>query len=601
MTERDDTGAAPEIEMSAAALPEPSDPIIGKRVLGRYRIVRLLATGGMGKVYLGRTEGAAGFVMPVVIKRVLPELVGDDAMLKMFVREAQTLAGLRHPGIVAVHDFAKVGVEYFMAMEFVRGHPVGRWLRYYRRRGGRFPIECAVQIALQVLDALQYAHSLTGPDGKPNPVVHRDVTPGNILVSTEGHVKLLDFGIARSQTDATVPSAEGPTIKGKFPYIAPEIFQGADPTPSTDVYSVAMTLHELILGRNEMIAKDLPRMMANVLQRTPTRLDEGRADVSQALADVVARGLAKSPAERYKTAAEFAAALRSCPGADPSDARQRLAAQAMLDYEQAAASPEFGLENLSELDSAWREAPLSLPPSSGARSDPPVRKTTSSAPTAVASRADLQPPRGKGVLIAVVATALVVVSAAVVAVVYVLRKPSVAPGGQVVYVNAGGSEGEPDAESREAPRPDTGTLSGSTAPSNDHRDDGIRVAAPPQDVAVPTVAAHVPAGTNTAPHIATPADAAALLTRRFTREQGRIRRCFESNSTDVAGRDAISVRFEVEATGTVADARLVPSELGATAFGTCVLGIARAIDFGARAERVAFRIPLQIERVPAPR
>src|SRR5690606_6559615 len=151
----------------------PDDPMMGRLVLGRYRVIEALAQGGMGVVYLGRTEGAAGFSRPVVIKRVLPQLLGDPSIGKMFVREARILANLRHPGIVGVIDFGEEERAYVMVLEYVHGFDAGQWLSFLKRRKRRVPLDIALRVVLQVLDALHYAHCLKRPDGSAMQVVHR--------------------------------------------------------------------------------------------------------------------------------------------------------------------------------------------------------------------------------------------------------------------------------------------------------------------------------------------------------------------------------------------------------------------------------------------
>src|SRR5262249_4190986 len=156
-------------------------------------------------------------------------------------------------------------------------------------------VDLALEILIDVLEALHYAHTLTDADGKPTVIVHRDVTPSNVLIDVAGHVKLLDFGIARSSRDATEPDAEGPKVKGKFPFIAPEIFGGGEPNARTDVYAAAVLLHEVLSGKNELAGPDMQTTLFNALQHVPRRLDEIRYDVPKPVADAVAKGLEKSP------------------------------------------------------------------------------------------------------------------------------------------------------------------------------------------------------------------------------------------------------------------------------------------------------------------
>ncbi|HVZ32049.1 MAG TPA: serine/threonine-protein kinase, partial [Polyangiaceae bacterium] len=170
-------------------------------VLGRYRMLRRLAKGGMGVVYLGRLEGAAGFAKPVVIKRILQDAEERSENTARFIREAQILSNLQHPGIVGVLDFGEEAEGHAMILEYVHGYDLGRWLKYLQLSSRRMHWEEAVFILLRVLDALSYAHGLTRSDGSPAQVLHRDISPGNVLIDVDGRVRLLDFGIARMEED----------------------------------------------------------------------------------------------------------------------------------------------------------------------------------------------------------------------------------------------------------------------------------------------------------------------------------------------------------------------------------------------------------------
>jgi len=206
----------------------------GRLALGRYRVVRELARGGMGMLYLGRVEGAAGFSKPVVIKRVLSQADEGKNARAQFIREARLLSELHHPNIVGVIDFGEEDDGYLMILEYVHGFHVGLWLRYVLEQGRKFHWEFAALIVIKVLAALHYAHNRIGPDGKKSPIIHRDVSPGNVLIDLQGSVRLLDFGIARAADDEEGKTQTG-VVKGKLPFIAPEIYRSSDASPVSDV------------------------------------------------------------------------------------------------------------------------------------------------------------------------------------------------------------------------------------------------------------------------------------------------------------------------------------------------------------------------------
>jgi serine/threonine protein kinase len=346
---------------------QQNDPSIGRVVLGRYRIVHGLARGGMGEIYLARSEGAAGFAKPVVIKRILSEFTTEDTVVQMFKREARIMSNLQHPGIVSVLDFGYEEGSYFMVLEYVHGLHAGRWRKFVTQTQQEFPVERAIQIAVCILEALHYAHTVKGPDGRELKIIHRDVSPSNVLIDVDGHVKLADFGIARMATnDAGEWKTSDLTVKGKFPYLPPEIFAGDQPAPHTDVYAVAVVLHEMIAGANEFRADSASATVGKVLSHVPRRLDELRSDVSAAVADVVAKGLAKKPSERWTTAQEMAQALRKARDFDSDEAVNEIAEAARRDFNDPRVVTVLGIEELASLEKAWRASAPKVPKPEGA-------------------------------------------------------------------------------------------------------------------------------------------------------------------------------------------------------------------------------------------
>lgn len=333
----------------------PADEFVDQLVLGRYRIVGVLAKGGMGVIYLARSEGAGGFIKPVVVKRILSGMDEDHTMVEMFKREARIMSNLRHPGVVSVIDFGRDLQSYFMVLDYVHGFHLGRWLRFMNVAHGPFPLAFALHIIIQVLDALHYAHTLAGPDGKLLQVVHRDVTPSNVLIDVEGHVKLADFGIARMRTDATEAGSGETKIKGKFSYLPPELLQGAEPSPASDVYGAAVVLHEILCGKNVFRAPNLSTTISRVISHIPEPLDQIRDDVSAQLGAVVARALHKDPSQRFPTALEFAQVLRSMRPENVEMTQPKLAAAVARDFFDQRMAELLNVDSLAMLDKTWRD------------------------------------------------------------------------------------------------------------------------------------------------------------------------------------------------------------------------------------------------------
>jgi len=215
--------------------------------IGDYYLVGHLGRGGMADVYLARYIGAAGFQRTVVIKRVLN--VGDPACTQMFINEAKLAAELTHPNIVQLYELGEIHGEFFIAMEYVRGMDLGKLLNAMVVRQQPVPRAVAAFIAREICRALAHAHAHVDPLGAPRPIIHRDISPGNVIISYDGQVKLVDFGIAKALQDSPdVPQTQAGIIKGKLGYMAPEQLDGHT-TPQCDIFSTGVVLHELLTMR----------------------------------------------------------------------------------------------------------------------------------------------------------------------------------------------------------------------------------------------------------------------------------------------------------------------------------------------------------------
>ena len=343
-----------------------TDHLIGTVLLGRYRIVRELAKGGMGVVYLARAEGAVGFVKPVVVKLVLPEHAEDERFVGMFAREARILAQLRHPSVVDVLEFGEENDSFVLVLEYVRGHHLGQWMRYLTLKGRVAPPEILIQIVIDVLDALHHAHNQRHPDGSPMQIVHRDVSPSNILLDEDGRARLLDFGVARMRGGAHDYKTQVKGFMGKLPYTAPEIFAGNEATPQSDLYACAVVLHEVLFGRNVFRTESQAATLHTVMTHKPEPLEPIR-QVPAGLDAVLAKALAKNPVERFISARELASALRKLQKEQESEIRGRLAGLLKDDFSREMAAM-LKIESLAERDDAWRRLSL-RPPQVGKADD----------------------------------------------------------------------------------------------------------------------------------------------------------------------------------------------------------------------------------------
>ncbi len=274
---------------------------MGTRQKPRYEIVRRLDAGGMAEVFLGKSSGLEGFDKPVAIKRVLPHLVENTRFANMFLDEARLSLHLSHANIVAVNDVGKSGTSYFIVMEYIEGTNLKRLMS-----SRRLPLSIACFIIEEVCKGLAYAHRRKGPDGQPLNIVHRDVSPPNIMLSKQGEVKITDFGLARAagQIETTDPGV----VKGKFAYLSPEAALGGEIDHRADIYAAGICFWEMLAGRrlfdapNDLAVLDLVRA-----GRIPPLREY--ADVPEALEAVLLRALEKDVSRRWPSAREFGQAI----------------------------------------------------------------------------------------------------------------------------------------------------------------------------------------------------------------------------------------------------------------------------------------------------
>ncbi len=285
------------------ALPQPIP-------FGKYTLFERIGRGGMADVFKARIQGPAGFERTFVVKRILPHLSDDPSFTKMFIDEAKIAAKLTHPNIVQVFELGNVDGEYFMSMEYVRGHDLAETMRTLWARIGPPRPELVAYVGREMCRALAYAHEFTSEDGQVLGMIHRDISPSNVMLSFDGAVKILDFGIAKALGGESADEAtKSGTLKGKFAYMAPEQTVSNEIDRRIDIFATGIVLHEILTGRrlfkgeNDMQTIErvrrcevLPPSLHNPL--CPPQLDQ-----------IVLQALAKNCDERYQSASEMADAL----------------------------------------------------------------------------------------------------------------------------------------------------------------------------------------------------------------------------------------------------------------------------------------------------
>jgi serine/threonine protein kinase len=278
------------------------------RPFGKYLLLRQLAIGGMAEVYLARQSGPAGFEKECVIKRILPALAADQQFVSMFLDEARIAARLSHPNIVQIYDLGSVTEgDYFLAMEHVHGVDLQQIEEAESARGGRMPLSVAMRIVSNVAEGLEHAHRATDGRGQPLGLVHRDVTPSNVIVSFDGVAKILDFGIAKAV--AKKGRTEVGVIKGKIPYMSPEQVQGESLDARSDVFSLGTVLYELTTGHKPFDGEGPADLSLKILQTIPKAPSLYVDGYPAGLTDIVRQAMSKTPSERFRSARDMHEAL----------------------------------------------------------------------------------------------------------------------------------------------------------------------------------------------------------------------------------------------------------------------------------------------------
>jgi serine/threonine-protein kinase len=280
---------------------EPIEDHPGRILSGRYELVEPLGKGGMAVVWRGVMHGADGFRRAVAIKRIDPSCRGFLEVLEMFVEEARVGGQLQHPNIVQVYDFgADEGGERYLVTELVRGPHLGQWLDAFRLASSSAPWELVTAIGVEVLRALDAAHFHTDGNGRNSPILHRDVTPGNILLDVSGVVKLADFGLARATDRGQITRPN--TVKGKLSYLAPESLQGGPPSVATDLFSLGIVLWEALTGKRLFAAERDIDVVELVKHCRIPMLSRERPSLPLGLCATVHRALERDPLRRFSSA-----------------------------------------------------------------------------------------------------------------------------------------------------------------------------------------------------------------------------------------------------------------------------------------------------------
>ena len=266
----------------------------------RYRVVEKLESGGMAEVFRAESEGLQGFRKQVAIKRVLPHLSSKKKFISMFLDEARLSAQLSHSNCVQVFDIGVGDNAFFIVMEFVDGANLKAILEHIKKHGRTFPVEAAVYISLELCKGLAYAHELTDSSGVPLHIVHRDMSPPNVLITKHGEIKIVDFGLAKANSQ--LERSEPGIIKGKFSYLSPEAAMAQEVDARTDVFAVGIILWEALAGQRLFLGETDFQTVKKVQTAAVPSISKINRKVPPELETIINRALAREPSQRYQTA-----------------------------------------------------------------------------------------------------------------------------------------------------------------------------------------------------------------------------------------------------------------------------------------------------------
>lgn len=275
----------------------------------RYRVLERLASGGMAEVFLAESAGIEGFKKRVAIKRVLPQLSEKKRFIAMFLDEARLSANLTHSNVAQVFDIGVGDNAYFIVMEYVDGSDLKGILEFAKKTKRTLPVEVVAYIAEKMCDGLSYAHEAKGAEGQPLRIVHRDVSPANVLVTKYGEIKIVDFGLAKATSQ--LEKSEPGIVKGKFGYLSPEATQGVEVDARADVFAVGIILWEMLAQKRLFLGESDLQTVMRVREAIVPPLAPLNKDVPQELEKIIQKALARDPEKRFQTARELGRALNA--------------------------------------------------------------------------------------------------------------------------------------------------------------------------------------------------------------------------------------------------------------------------------------------------
>jgi serine/threonine protein kinase len=542
--------------------------------LGKYRVLHRIAFGGMAEIYLARASGIQGFEKYVVLKRILPQFAENRELIRMFLQEARLAAILDHANIAQVHDIGEEGGAFFFTMEYLHGEDARVIMRKLAERRERMPIQHAVHIVIDAAAGLHFAHEKKGPDGASLGIVHRDLSPSNVVVTYAGDVKVVDFGVAKIATDPELSGRQ--SLKGKLAYMAPEQVTQGPVDCRADVFALGIVLYELTVGRRLFKGAGDVETLRAVLETNVPRPSEAVADYPPELERILLKALQRAPERRYQSAREMQVDLE----AFARDQKLEISSAALAEWMEATFGPKREI---------WHTLPLPASDSNDASDS--ARPETTAATRKVENIHLPVAPKRRPPSRAIPAFAITVLLVLV---------------GGAAFGWRFRSAHESSSPTLATARPEAVLLvaeNGSVAVES-HTPLGGAPAAPPVEPAAPQPAqtpepertsARASASRRAHAGRTTRASGPEALSAAVAGRSADLRRCFTDASPRADAADDISLRFEVGVDGAARAVTVSPAAVAATPLGACLVKVGRGTSFAPQPAPITFRIPVNLQ------
>ncbi len=569
------------------------------RRLGRYSLLKKIATGGMGEVHLARLDSVQGVEKLFAIKLLLPQFAEEQSVVDMFVTEARIAARIAHSNVCQVFELGMEQDELFICMEYLRGVPATSILKTHKPLN---PVDTRISVAIvkQAAAGLQFAHDLRDENGESLGVVHRDVSPGNIFITSGGTAKVLDFGVVKAK-DSSHKTKTG-ALKGKFGYMSPEQIMAEPLDSRSDIFSLGIVLFELLTNRR-LFTRDSEYGTLKAITESPIpTLESFRPDLPPELGAVLAKALSRDLDGRYPTMRAFSEALTEAMKphggiADAAEIGDYISSKftfqlgeidRMLQEIRRGTTPppplEVGSDINADLETRVLDEGISSP---GFAAEPNAESSSGLhagdvSETTDASALLLSSHRRSSAM----AWAVGIVGLAIVGLlgVLLLRKPEPAPvAAGIVY------EGQlsPDSEEAEATTTAAGAIGG----------DAQSVVPPDAGATAAEASTDARAKPASKAHRCESKSSVEAKNRCYVAAEGRkLTKCLREHAAEVSGTPQMTLSFDLNARGNVVGVTVSPPQFASTTLGSCVKSVAQKIRFGPQNGAIRFRIPLKINQ-----